>query len=161
MKLTDLMRIGKKKIERRTETLDFESGERKKSNRTDFKSVKETLTLEKSKRGRDCHRAVLPCTRTGVRDEAEATLVARGCRAPPRGHSTATCSATGEHARRRRGPRRRRFPPATVDSTAAAPSLWNRLGEAKGRKENELGFRFFGGRRVLIPRWKRTTVRWG
>ena len=83
MKLTDLMRIRKKKIERRTETLDFESGERKKSNRTDFKSVKETLTLEKSKRGRDRRRAVLPCTRTGVRDEAEATLVARGCRAPP------------------------------------------------------------------------------
>jgi len=100
MKLTDLMRIGKKEIERRTETFVFESGERKKSNRTDFKSVKETLTLEKSKRGRDRRRAVLPCTRTGVRDEAEDTLMARGCRAPPQGHSTVTCLATGEHARR-------------------------------------------------------------
>ena len=29
-----------------------------------------------------------------------------------------------------------------MDSTAAAPSLWNRLGEARGRKENELGFGF-------------------
>ena len=45
MKLTDLMRIGKKEIERRTETFIFESGERKKSNRTDFKSVNLTLTL--------------------------------------------------------------------------------------------------------------------
>ena len=95
-----------------------------------------------SPRGRDRCRAVLPRTRTSVRDEAEATLVARGCRAPPRGHSTATCSATGKYARRRRGPRRRRFPPATVDSTAATPSLWNWLGEARGRKENELGLVF-------------------
>ena len=45
MKLTNLMRIGKKKIERRTETFNFELGERKKTNRTDFKSVKVTLTL--------------------------------------------------------------------------------------------------------------------
>ena len=46
MKLTDLMRIEKKEIERRTETFVFESGERKKSNRTDFKSVKVTRTLD-------------------------------------------------------------------------------------------------------------------
>ena len=117
---------------------------------TDFKSENQTLTLKKKgslpgllptagsiATARIGDRGVAPERRAGQgRDPRCSPPSGHGNRAPPCGPSTAACSASGEHARRREGAGRCRLssPSATEDGCCCGSLRAALRGEREGEE---------------------------